>query len=252
MTNTAAEQALRKLFPSSMSGNTYEPRLTQGSEFDLLFMNETDPNSVSENNIRPSAFDQITEANFTWYGQNYVIANESDQSIEVNGEGSRRQVNAIHAGDGNDKIVNKGSTGVQIRADEGNDRLTGGSGNDLLDGGADNDVLTGGGGADRFWMSEGKDVITDFNRDEGDTIFLPKLDARYTLSGVGDGESVVFQQIGEDGAIAAELTVEGASAFDVMKSVGDFERAFNATGNLNYTLDFGDRVVEVNPELFFA
>ena len=40
--------------------------------------------------------------------QNYVIANESDQSIEVNSDKAVGQVNAIHAGDGNDKIVNKG------------------------------------------------------------------------------------------------------------------------------------------------
>ena len=54
------------------------------------------------------------------------------------------------------------------------------------------------------------------------------------------------------GLLRLKLTVEGASAFDVMKSVGDFERAFNATGNLNYTLDFGDRVVEVKPGKLFS
>jgi hypothetical protein len=58
----------------------------------------------------------------------------------------------------------------------GNDRdlLVGGAGNDRLHGEAGNDVLTGGTGADDFVFSRqgGADRITDFNRAQGDQIWL--------------------------------------------------------------------------------
>ena len=37
-------------------------------------------------------------------------------------------------------------------------------------GGDGNDTLTGGPGADKFVMSHGNDIVTDFRVDEGDTI----------------------------------------------------------------------------------
>ena len=51
-----------------------------------------------------------------------------------------------------------------------NDQLLGGSGSDIFDGRDGSDVLTGGRGADYFVISNGDDVVTDFNPNEGDRI----------------------------------------------------------------------------------
>ncbi len=49
-------------------------------------------------------------------------------------------------------------------------KLLGGPGSDILDGRGGSDTLTGGRGADYFVISEGDDVVTDFNPNEGDQI----------------------------------------------------------------------------------
>ena len=209
-------------------------------------MGEKDPSGTHIVYNMPNDMDVIKEATSTWYGQNYVIGGPSDQWIEVNDYVSYERTDAIYAGAGNDKILYSGSLGVEIRADEGHDVLSGGSGGDLLDGGIGNDTMTGNGGADSFWMSEGKDRITDFNAAEGDEIWLTKLDTRYTMDNV-DGD-IVIQQISEDGSVAAELTVVGASANNVLGAVGSYEK--NETpGNLEFTL-WGDRVIETSVDLF--
>ena len=54
----------------------------------------------------------------------------------------------------------------------GPDTLTGGKGDEILDGERGADILTGGPGADWFVISEGDDVITDFNPAEGDRLIF--------------------------------------------------------------------------------
>jgi Ca2+-binding RTX toxin-like protein len=74
----------------------------------------------------------------------------------------------LDGGDGNDFLV----SGL------GNDSLIGGLGNDTLFGGLGNDTLIGGNGADRFVfnsLSEGIDIITDFNSVQGDKIQVSKV-----------------------------------------------------------------------------
>ena len=51
-----------------------------------------------------------------------------------------------------------------------NNKLLGGPGSDILDGRGGSDTLTGGRGADYFVISEGDDVVIDFNPNEGDQI----------------------------------------------------------------------------------
>lgn len=90
----------------------------------------------------------------------------------------------IDSGAGND-IVYGGNGNDIIRANDGNDVLIGGAGNDILDGGAGDDNLFGGAGADILEGGTGADtfvfdvadaglvdLVTDFNADEGDTIFI--------------------------------------------------------------------------------
>jgi serralysin len=61
-----------------------------------------------------------------------------------------------------------------VRGGQGDDVLTGGAGDDLMTGDLGNDTMTGGPGADSFraFAGGGVDVITDFNRAEGDRIVL--------------------------------------------------------------------------------
>jgi len=223
------------------------------------------PNHI--NNFNYSDLSQITEPTGTWFNKNYVIGGSTDQEIAVNGEG-RTQVDEVHAGAGDDMIFNIGSTDLRIYAGEGNDFLQGGSGSDALNGGAGNDVLMGGAGDDSVGMSEGRDVITDFNQSEGDSIsltqtgyFNPKADnftgareseARFMLSKVVDG--VMFEYIGEDDSAQAQLIVQGASVYDALRGVGVAEPMFSGTAvgdnNKEYRLGFGNQVVEVDVNSF--
>lgn len=62
----------------------------------------------------------------------------------------------------------------KLAATTGNDTIIGTNGDDFLDGGAGNDTLTGGAGRDYFVLREGggNDVVTDFNKAEGDHVLL--------------------------------------------------------------------------------
>ncbi len=65
-----------------------------------------------------------------------------------------------------------GTDGVDFLSGRGGrDVLTGGDGGDFLNGGRGRDILTGGEGADWFVFGR-RDVITDFNIEEGDTILF--------------------------------------------------------------------------------
>lgn len=95
-------------------------------------------------------------------------------SDAVDGRGGN---DILDGGEGNDRLI--GGKGNDIlRGQGGNDTLIGGAGNDLLQGYEGSDTLTGGRGADTFWWywnnnTGDSDVITDFNRAEGDKIHLP-------------------------------------------------------------------------------
>ncbi|MDZ5696879.1 calcium-binding protein [Chelativorans sp. M5D2P16] len=69
-------------------------------------------------------------------------------------------INQITAGNGNDVLT----------GNERDNLLEGNAGADTLDGGAGDDILAGGYGADRFILSEGEDVIQDFDPHAGDRL----------------------------------------------------------------------------------
>jgi len=68
---------------------------------------------------------------------------------------------------GNDRLFGDGGNDI-LRGGSGRDALSGGAGADVLYGDGGNDRLTGGSGADRFVFSfgAGKDIITDFARND--------------------------------------------------------------------------------------
>jgi Ca2+-binding RTX toxin-like protein len=95
-------------------------------------------------------------------------------------------------GFGGDDSLHGGSGDDWLFGQDGSDTLSGESGNDWLGGGMGGDTLYGGSGADTFaWTDPAQsgfgwlhDVITDFNRAEGDLMDLSAIDAN--LSGWGN------------------------------------------------------------------
>lgn len=87
---------------------------------------------------------------------------------------------SLNGGDGNDIL----------RGGRDNDSLIGGTGNDFLSGDRGDDTVSGGAGADIFHVFGGSGIerITDFNRAEGDRVFV--LGGSYTVSQVG-GDTVI-------------------------------------------------------------
>jgi Ca2+-binding RTX toxin-like protein len=123
---------------------------------------------------------------------------------------------------------------------QGADTLKGGDGDDTLNGGGNSpvvigyyaDVLTGGPGADKFVFSSiddignstivghAADLITDFNRAEGDQINLHPIDADETVLGNQD--------------FSTSLIPEGA--------------AFTAPGQISWTHFGGDTLIVLNTD----
>ena len=81
-------------------------------------------------------------------------------------------------------------------------------------GGDGNDTLTGGPGADKFVMSHGNDIVTDFRVDEGDTI--PFLG--------GKGPFAIYEydtHVTVTWLYNGKMQIEGATGSDVYTSISD-------------------------------
>jgi Ca2+-binding RTX toxin-like protein len=112
----------------------------------------------------------------------------------------------LYGGAGNDEL--DGNIGPDfLYGGLGNDTLRGGNGNDLLSGGDGNDLLVGGFGTDTVWggagadtfafndVSEGIDLIQDFNWTEGDKI-------RVSMPGFGATSLADFSYTTASGALS--------------------------------------------------
>lgn len=95
-------------------------------------------------------------------------------------------------GNANANYMNGNTAANVLSGASGRDTLLGGAGNDTLVGGAQLDRLEGGAGADFFDFnlvaesgasSEGRDVVLDFSRAQGDRIDLSGIDANTVTSG---------------------------------------------------------------------
>ena len=84
---------------------------------------------------------------------------------------------AAITGKGNDRDnqIFGNSAANRLHGRAGDDSLIGGDGMDRLAGGAGHDRLTGGGNADVFVLSNGDDVVRDFDFDEGDRLEIDDL-----------------------------------------------------------------------------
>lgn len=116
------------------------------------------------------------ESFFGGSGNDFVDANDGNDVID-GGTGDDRLL-----GGAGDDVIEGGEGNDQIDGGFGNDDLRGGFGNDFLFGNAGNDVLKGGPGSDRFqggygadtFITEGFELIFDFNPNEGDRVMIAR------------------------------------------------------------------------------
>ncbi|MBA4011940.1 MAG: hypothetical protein C0481_08755 [Phenylobacterium sp.] len=110
---------------------------------------------------------------------------------------------------GNDTLY--GDAGADIvRGGQHNDVIFGGDGDDWLSGDLGDDTVTGGAGADTFhiFAQAGLDLLTDFNRAEGDRVFIGD-GSRYTVSQIG--ADVVIDLAGGARMVLANVSMSSLS-----------------------------------------
>ena len=83
-------------------------------------------------------------------------------------------------------------------------------------GGDGNDTLTGGPGADKFVMSHGNDIVTDFRVDEGDTISFLGGRGPFTIYEYDAHVTVTWLYNGQ-------MQIQGATGLDVYRSFSDMD-----------------------------
>lgn len=197
--------------------------------------------------------------------------NGGDGNDNINGDADLSDGNEW--GNGNDTL-NGGKGDDTMRGGEGNDLLIGGEGKDSIEGEAGNDTIRGGAGKDSLSGGEGADtfifgktetdltlkikasvdsdtktpdVITDYNKADGDVIAFD-LDSAITFLGnyTPAVKAVAFKPAtattpaiqAVEAAPAVNLPAQGQAAFDVAKGVlvvntdadADFEIAISITG----------------------
>ena len=141
-----------------------------------------------------------------------VHGGSGDDRIELTqGYGS-----IIDGGSGDDRIAIEGiSADMQIFGGTGDDIMIGGTGNDTLSGGTGSDVLRGGKGADTFVFDvssfgRGTDLVSDFNRLEGD-----KIQISSAISGINKGALASFMTA----AMAETTNKSTAFIYDTLENI---------------------------------
>jgi len=127
-------------------------------------------------------------------GNDLVFGDRGDDIVH-GGKGA----DLVQGNTGNDVVLGDDGDDI-IRGGQGDDQVFGGQGADLLFGDLGNDSLTGGSGADAFHFpagSQGRDLITDFTRGEGDRIVIDSPlaanfgDLASRISQAADGSAMI-------------------------------------------------------------
>ncbi len=117
---------------------------------------------------------------------NLIVGTEGSDDLV-----SGNKIHALSGRGGNDTLTGKG-TADYLDGGDGRDQLFGMGGDDLLHGGPGIDQLWGGDGADTFRVTslgDGRDIVRDFDRTEGDRIDLSELLAGSGFDAPGAVES---------------------------------------------------------------
>ena len=120
-------------------------------------------------------------------GSNFTTGTAGNDTYDFSARINPQLVSGVG---GNDNVAG-GAGADSLNGGAGNDTLIGGGGADSLTGGTGTDIMTGGTGADTFIFADitefgpagQEDVITDFNRTEGDRIRLTTVDANTGVAG---------------------------------------------------------------------
>jgi Ca2+-binding RTX toxin-like protein len=199
--------------------------LTPGSEIEQF--NVEDHDSTTAINLTGNEFNNIINGNNGdniinggagadtmngWKGNDtYVVDNPGDNLFENFGEGFDTVLTSVNFAAGLyseiEVIQATGSANVYLQGSLDNNRIIGNAGSNIIDGSYGKDTLTGGGGPDVFIWSKVEeiglfnfdpDIVTDFNRAEGDVLHFTLIDANETVAGNQD-----FAFIGTAGFTAA-------------------------------------------------
>ncbi|AII43460.1 hypothetical protein KR100_08810 [Synechococcus sp. KORDI-100] len=212
------ETTVSALLIDTGSVDNERPRLV-GDHIDLLLIDGTTRFRASDQNNRISG-DGFEQRIVAGKGDDHVLAgsgadrvrgNQGNDILHGNGGSDRlmggRQADFLRGGRASDRL-HGGRQNDQLQGDGGSDRLFGNSGddrltggrqedrlfggggvdrlfggpdNDYLDGGRRHDQLSGGTGSDVFALSRGRDVITDFDLSQGDTLVLDPIRFKESL-----------------------------------------------------------------------
>jgi Ca2+-binding RTX toxin-like protein len=178
--------------------------------------------------VLPTAVENLVLAGSEEHGNgndldNVIIGNAADNIIL--GEGGN---DTLDGGFGKDFMLGM----------NGNDNLSGGGDDDYLDGEAGQDTLTGGSGGDRFvWLStyhttlagQTADIVTDFNRADGDLLEFNVIDADVTNSA----------QINDAFTFVGVVDVTQGGSFTAPGQIGYFTSATDTFILLNTEVDAG-------------
>ncbi len=141
---------------------------------------------------------------------------------------SGNKIHALSGRGGNDSLTGKG-TADYLDGGDGRDQLFGMGGDDLLHGGPGIDQLWGGDGADVFRITslgDGRDIVHDFDRTEGDRIDLSELLAGSGYDAPGaverDFVRISYTDFDRDGSVddvRVEVDLDGTGDAHVFNQV---------------------------------
>ena len=214
--------------------------------------------SVVLSNIQISGIESITGGNGNdlldiagQIGDLTLLGGRGDDTLTIGGRGAaaREALYILDGGDGSDRLTSRDGRSTLLGGDgrdvlkggKKKDTLEGGQGKDQLTGGGKQDVLTGGGDRDLFILSQGKDsgpyahtrdIIRDFNQEEGDRIDLSRMDGDTTVDGDGvfylagsaftnrPGELIQFSDGDGNTILAGDSSGDGFPEFEFLLQGG--------------------------------
>ncbi|MEM8616482.1 MAG: hypothetical protein AAGF20_06055 [Pseudomonadota bacterium] len=153
---------------------------------------------------------------------------------------------------GADTLIGRGGND-RLEGGRGSDSLNGGFGDDRLEGGIGADTYTGGNGADLFEFTGlgGNDVVTDFNKTDGDRLFFNAADGVTSFSDLSlhtiDGTDTLITYAG--GTVLLENIIStdlSAADFSIIAAV--MECAPTASARTMRDTDLSETLLESDHE----
>jgi Ca2+-binding RTX toxin-like protein len=157
---------------------------------------------------------------------------------------SNTEIFNIFTGDGNDTLDAGNAKQVWFKANDGNDKLTGGVGDDYLDSGLGNDTVSGGRGDDQISDLGGSNSLVggDGNDEVEITVFDQASDGLSKVE-LGKGNDTVEFNAGL-GGLYGSLRADGGAGEDLAYvSRSDSTKALTFVLNANATLVNGDAML---------